>query len=99
MSSGSEFRLERALGALVDAGLVELVWMTGSTARDLQAILRRGPWHIFHFVGHGGFDANRGEGLIVLTTETGTSSRVSATDLGRLLGDHRSPPARRPERL
>ena len=63
-------------------------WMTGSTARDLQAMLRRGPWHIFHFVGHGGFDANRGEGLIVLTNEDGTSRRVSATDLGRLLGDH-----------
>jgi len=81
-------RLGQALEKLSAAGLVELTWMTGSTARDLQATLRRGPWHIFHFVGHGGFDANRGEGLIVLTTETGTSNLVSATDLGRLLGDH-----------
>ena len=81
-------RLEQALASWSDAGLIELVWMTGSTARDLQAMLRRGPWHIFHFVGHGGFDANRGEGLIVLTNEDGTSNRVSATDLGRLLGDH-----------
>ena len=61
----------------------------GSTSRDLQAMLRRGPWHIFHFVGHGGFDTNRGEGLIVLTTtRPGPSNWVSATDLGRLLGDH-----------
>ncbi|MFL5674978.1 MAG: CHAT domain-containing protein [Chloroflexota bacterium] len=81
-------RLDAALGKLVAAGLVEVVWMTGSTARDLQGMLRHGPWHIFHFVGHGGFDANRGEGLIVLTADDGSSSRVSATDLGRLLGDH-----------
>jgi CHAT domain len=81
-------RLKRAVRDLTERGLVELVWLEGRTWRDLQQALRRETWHIFHFVGHGGFDAVNGEGLIVLADEQGKSHRLSATDLGRLLGDH-----------
>lgn len=79
-------RMEAALGPL--EGRFELEWVKGETWRDLQAALRHGPWHAFHFVGHGGFDANLGEGIIALTADDGTTHRLSATDLGRLLGDH-----------
>jgi hypothetical protein len=79
-------RMEAALGQL--AGRFELQWVEGQTWRDLQAALRRGPWHAFHFVGHGGFDANLGEGIIALTNDAGATHRLCATDLGRLLGDH-----------
>jgi Tol biopolymer transport system component len=81
-------RLETALGPLSSRGLVEVVWMQGGTTRDLQQALWKGPWHIFHFVGHGGFDDVRGEGVVVMANEKGTSQPVSATNLGRLLGDH-----------
>jgi CHAT domain len=81
-------RLERAIEPLRDRGVVELVWLEGRTWRDLQRALRRESWHIFHFVGHGGFDPVHGEGLIVLADEQGNAHRLSATDLGRLLGDH-----------
>jgi hypothetical protein len=81
-------RLQRALGSLIERGLVELVWLQGRTPRDLQQALRREAWHVFHFVGHGGFDETHREGLIVLADERGRSHRLSATDLGRLLGDH-----------
>lgn len=81
-------RLERAVEPLRERGVVELVWLQGRTWRDLQQALRRESWHIFHFVGHGGFDPVHREGLIVLADERGRSHRLSATDLGRLLGDH-----------
>lgn len=81
-------RMEAALGDIGDR--FELHWVEGQTWRDLQAALRHGPWHAFHFVGHGGFDTNLGEGVIALTDEKGGTHRLGATDLGRLLGDHTS---------
>jgi hypothetical protein len=36
-------------------GAVELHWLEGQTWRDLQEAMWRGPWHVFHFIGHGGF--------------------------------------------
>jgi hypothetical protein len=81
-------RLERALADLVARHLVELVWLEHPTWRELQRTLRTGPWHLFHFVGHGGFDAAAGEGVIVLLDDDGRADRVQAVNLGRLLGDH-----------
>jgi hypothetical protein len=81
-------RLEYALARLRDRGLVELEWLEGRTWRDLRQALREGPWHIFHFIGHGGFDELHGEGVIALADDEGRSRRLSATDLGRFLGDH-----------
>ena len=81
-------RLENALQALRTSNRVELHWAEGESWRALQHELRKGPWHVFHFVGHGGFDTALGEGVIALVNETGGSELVSATNLGRLLGDH-----------
>ena len=52
--------------------------------------MRGGPWHVFHFVGHGGFDTHADEGVVVLTGEDGYAHYLYATQLGRLLADHRS---------
>ena len=81
-------RLELAVDRLRARGLVELEWLPGRTWRDLRQALRRGPWHIFHFVGHGGFDELHGEGVVILADDEGRSHRLTATDLGRFLGDH-----------
>ena len=81
-------RLEQALGRLREHGLVELSWVPNGTWRDLQDSLRHGPWHIFHFIGHGGFDEARREGLIALVDENHRAHRLSASELGLLLGDH-----------
>ncbi|MGC9393856.1 MAG: SUMF1/EgtB/PvdO family nonheme iron enzyme [Anaerolineae bacterium] len=84
-----KLRVETALEGLRAAGLVTLTWLEGSTWRDLQRELRHGPWHIFHFVGHGGFDQAADEGFVALADEVGETHRLSATQLGRLLADHR----------
>ena len=83
-------RVEQALARLRTGGQVELTWLSGSTARDLQRALRGGPWHIVHFVGHGGFDRQSDEGLVVLTDDAGRAQPLFATPLARLLGDHRA---------
>jgi len=82
-------RVEIALEGLRAAGLVTLTWLEGQTWRDLQREMRHGPWHIFHFIGHGGFDRAADEGFVALADEAGEVRHLSATQLGRLLADHR----------
>src|SRR3712207_4283142 len=80
--------VEEAIRGLREGGSVELTWLGGQTWRDLQRAMRRGPWHIFHFVGHGGFDPETEEGAIALTREAGHKDLLRATALARLLDDH-----------
>jgi outer membrane protein assembly factor BamD (BamD/ComL family) len=81
-------RVERAIYDLQTTGQVELKWLPGETWRDLQEAMWGGPWHILHFVGHGGFDANSDEGYIALADSAGRTNCLNATRLGRLLADH-----------
>ncbi len=82
-------RLETALDDLSNAGLAELQWLPGQTWRDLQRALREGPWHVLHFIGHGGFDRNLDEGNIFLADDQGRARPLGATELARLLSNHR----------
>lgn len=77
-----------ALKPLEDRGLVRVTWLEGHTWRDLQDAMQDGPWHIFHYIGHGGFDKKRQEGLIALENEDGSAYRLYATQLSGLLADH-----------
>src|SRR5215211_7913286 len=89
LDEGHEKRLvEEATRRLQARGLVELNWLEGQTWRDLQRSMRGGPWHIFHFIGHGGFDPDTEEGAIALADEEGRTHLLGATDLALLLDDH-----------
>ena len=82
--------MDEAIEDLQADGIVKLTWLEGETWRDLQRAMRRdGPWHIFHFVGHGDFDLTAQEGLIAFT-EKGTGRRhlLRSRDLARLLDGH-----------
>lgn len=83
-------RMERALEALQKSHMVTLTWLRGQTWDDLQQAMWVGPWHVFHFIGHGGFDKLADEGMIALADKGGQTHRFTATDLGRLLADHKS---------
>jgi hypothetical protein len=83
-------RVGEALKDLIADGLVELTWLNGQTWRDLQRAMRGGPWHIFHFIGHGGVDPNEGEGVLALADEAGRAHLMTATQMAHLLADHRS---------
>jgi hypothetical protein len=80
--------VEEAVKDLRTQGLMDLTWLAGQTWRELQREMREGPWHVFHFIGHGGFDHNTDEGFIALADEEGYSDRFRATKLARLLADH-----------
>jgi formylglycine-generating enzyme required for sulfatase activity len=82
-------RMAAAVQTLQAQGLVELTWLDGQSADDLQRAMRRGPWHILHFIGHGSFDQGRDEGLIHLTDATGKAAPLYATQLARLLARQR----------
>jgi hypothetical protein len=83
-------RIDEALASLQTKGIVELRWMEGQTWRDLQNELRDGPWHGLHFIGHGGFTPEVGEGVLAFAQENGTADLLTATQVGRLLAGYPS---------
>ena len=83
-----KLRLERALADLRRRGLLELEWIESGTWRDLQRALRHGPWHIFHFIGHGRYNPAHDEGELALVAADGGLHPFRASELARLLGDH-----------
>ena len=82
-------RLSAAMRAL--AGRVDLAWTDGQGWRDLKVALRHGgPWHVLHFIGHGGFDTVAGEGVLLLAGEDSRSHALPASDLALLVEKHQS---------
>jgi hypothetical protein len=81
-------RIDTALAGLKARGLAQVTWLSGHSWQDLQQALLAGSWHIFHFIGHGGFDLRSNEGVIVLEDSAGAAYSLSATQLGMLLADH-----------
>src|SRR5215210_1843813 len=82
-------RVRDAVSELEAKGRVELIWLEGQTPRDLLRAMSHGPWHIFHFIGHGDFDSASEEGRIALMDEEDGDARfLHAEDLAQLLKDH-----------
>ncbi|MGH2628956.1 MAG: CHAT domain-containing protein [Actinomycetota bacterium] len=81
-------RVETALSDLAGSGVIEVEWILDGSWRTLQRRLDEGTWHLFHFSGHGRFDAARDEGTVALVDEHGGSAPFSATQLARMLADH-----------
>jgi hypothetical protein len=83
----------QAIEHLSSNGTMTLDWVEGHTWRDLETALRGGDYHIFHFIGHGGFDEASGKGKLLLEAEPGQSQgpyMLDADDLARMLIDHGS---------
>ena len=81
-------RLEQALLPLLRRGLAELAWLSKGTWQALQRSLRKGPWHIFHFIGHGRYNPATGQGELAFEDETGGLEAMGASRLATLLADH-----------
>ncbi len=82
--------IEEATRELQNHGLIELTWLAGQGWRDLQKAMLNKEWHIFHFIGHGGYDKETAEGCIALGDEDDKADYFSATKLARLLGNNRA---------
>ena len=79
-------RIENAVQDLQKQGFLDLTWLPGQTWRDLQEAMWGGPWHVFHFIGHGGFDPHTDEGLIALADEQGQKHLLSRDPGGGFAG-------------
>ena len=82
-------KITEALGELEKHGLVTVERQEDATLAELQRRLRKNQYHIFHFVGHGGFDAQADDGLLIMEDQENRGRRVSAQFLGTILHDHR----------
>lgn len=83
-------KLREALGDLESAGRVLVDLAPSGTLADLQRRLRRNDYHAFHYIGHGGYDPQVDDGVLVLEGPNGRGQQVSGQDLGVLLHDHRT---------
>ncbi len=52
--------------------------------------MSEGTWHVLHFIGHGGFDTNKQEGVLALVDEEGNTDELPASKLAEILADHSS---------
>jgi len=83
-------KLQKALDLLIKDGNVRVKWLENPTLTDLHHCLQKGDYHILHFIGHGGFDTKREEGVLVLEDGQGHGWRADAHRIGTILHDHPS---------
>jgi hypothetical protein len=81
---GEQGMIKRALEKLETSENVKINWIPSAKARDLNRGLARGdegnPWDVFHFIGHGGYDPDRGMGFIVVQEEGGSKGTQLYSD-------------------
>jgi tetratricopeptide (TPR) repeat protein len=83
-------RLRDALGDLHASQKVVIERLEKATLSALQRRLKDDLYHVFHFVGHGGFDESAQDGILILEDQSGRGRAVSGQTLGTLLYDHKS---------
>ena len=83
-------KIESAVAGLRARGLIQLTRLPAATLSALQKQLRQEQYHIFHYIGHGGFDQQTQDGVLLLEDESGRSRLVNGNHLGTLLHDHPS---------
>jgi tetratricopeptide (TPR) repeat protein len=83
-------RLDRALERPIERGLVDVVWLESATLTALLEALDRTDFHIFHYIGHGGFDEAMDDGVLVLEDADRRPRRVTGMKLGQLISDKRT---------
>ena len=83
-------QLRQAVRELEEAGQLTLERLDEPTLVALRRTLRKREYHIFHFIGHGEFDRNAQDGMLVLQRgrDDTRGVTISGQDVGRALADH-----------
>ena len=89
-AEGEWERLKTALAKLETSGAIQLERLPGAALDDLRYRARGEPFHILHFIGHGGFDQAAGDGVLQFVDTRGMSNPVRGQFLGAILRDHAS---------
>lgn len=87
---GEWARMQGALKDLVQQNKVTLTRVAPPTLNSLLGYLRRAPYHILHFIGHGEFSKTAGQGALVLVGDDGKGQKESEEKIATLLNDARS---------
>ena len=82
-------QVSESLAGLTRTGLLAVRELAVPTLSELRRELLRDTYHVLHYMGHGGFDQQRG-GFLMFTDDTGRAVQVTAADLGVILRDHSS---------
>jgi hypothetical protein len=81
--------IDRALARLKSEGAVDITWLENATLDELQICLREGSYHVFHYIGHGEYDEEQEDGVLLLEDDRGRADPVSGEYLGATLANHR----------
>jgi len=63
--------IQRGFEPLVEAGLVEIETIARATPSEIHGRLVTGNYQVVHFIGHGVYDEQRGEGYLIFVDENG----------------------------
>lgn len=80
--------MEAALTDLRDDGKIKLERLESPTFDALRERLLGDPVHVLHFVGHGIYDEEKGEGQLLFEEPNGRGRRVPAVAVAQLLHNH-----------
>ena len=83
-------RLEAALEGPIRRGEIEILWLENATLAALHEALEADDFHIFHYIGHGAYDEQAGDGVLILEDERGRARPVTGGYLGQLMADELS---------
>jgi hypothetical protein len=90
-TEGEWQRLNSSLAPLVARCQVKVERLEKPCLEALQMRLRSGgPYHVLHFVGHGAFDEQNQDGLLVFEAANGAVQMVNGQRLGTILHNHPS---------
>ena len=86
--------LQEAVQEIEKKGLLKLTKLESPTLIALQEELDLNKvgkeYHALHFIGHGGFDKDTGQGTLIFEDKNQKSHSVSSEQLGTILDDHDS---------
>ena len=80
-------KLGQALAPLIQSGAVAIDWLETPTLRALQRQLRQADYHVLHYIGHGGYDHDADDGVVLFEDDHGRSRRITGVQLGTILQD------------
>ena len=88
LNSDQEWRvLQEAMRHLIKTGAVTLERLDMASLQDLQARLRTRSYHVMHFIGHGAFSEDDGQGALMFCRQDGRAVAVTARDLALVVSD------------
>jgi len=84
-------RLQEAMADQITEGRVTFTRLPRATLSALQDELATGDYHVLHYMGHGQFDRDQQDGMLLFEAEhVGRAAMVSAETLGTLLHNARA---------